>query len=66
MEEFRIVRTYRGDVPSEIMASGLTLEEAQEWCRDPETSSSTATSAEAVARTAQLGDWFDGYEEKER
>jgi len=65
MGEFRIVRTYRGDVPSEIMASGLTLGEAQEWCRDPETSSSTATSSEAVARTAQLGDWFDGYQDQE-
>jgi hypothetical protein len=53
-----------GEHPRQIVAKGLTLAEAQEWCRDPETSSSTATSAEAVARTEKYGAWFDGYEEE--
>lgn len=42
---------------------GLTLEEAQAHCRDPETSSSTATSSDAVARTKKYGTWFDGFED---
>jgi len=42
---------------------GLTLEEAQAHCKDPETSSSTATSAAAKRRLRDLGPWFDGYEE---
>jgi hypothetical protein len=64
--EYRIVRFYRGNVPSEIVGDGLTLEEARKWCSGAESSSTTATSAESVARTAALGDWFEGYEEQER
>lgn len=46
----------------EVMATGLTLDEAQAHCRDPETSSSTARSADGVARTNERGPWFDGYD----
>jgi len=42
----------------------VTLEEAQRHCADPETSSSTATSAAAKARTRRMGPWFDGYTER--
>ena len=63
-ESYRAVRMFFGEHPRQIVAKGLTLAEAQEWCRDPETSSSTATSAEAVARTEKYGAWFDGYEEE--
>lgn len=65
-KEYRIVRYYRGRYPSETIADGLTLDEAREHCADPESSSRTATSAEGVARTELVGDWFDGYEEQER
>ena len=34
-----------------------TLEEAQEHCQDPETSSRTAIDS------TEHGDWFDGYQE---
>ena len=59
---YRIVRMYfRGG--RRVISRGLTLEEAQAHCSDPETSSSTATSAVARRRTNRLGPWFDGYEE---
>ena len=62
---YKIVRFYRDDeeLNRTVVTRGLTLEQARAHCNDPETSSSTATSAEAVARTKAHGPWFDGYEE---
>ena len=63
-ELYRIVRFYRDAYPRRrIVDRRLTLEEAQEHCNDPETSSSTCTSYRARKRTEQMGAWFDGYEE---
>lgn len=64
MERYRIVRQYfNSDAhPSRTIRRGLTLEEAQAHCRDPETSSKTATSARGRTRTRRYGPWFDGYE----
>jgi hypothetical protein len=60
--KYKIVRMYqRGG--HRTIESGLTLKEAQKHCRDPETSSRTATSWEAHRRTEQKGPWFDGYED---
>jgi hypothetical protein len=42
--------------------TGLTLEQAQKHCSDPETSSSTCTKSAGKARTKRMGAWFDGYE----
>lgn len=61
---YRVVRMYRDRSGTQTIARGLTLAEAREHCRDPETSSSSGASAEALARTAQFGPWFDGYEEE--
>ena len=47
--------------PKKIIKSGLTLEEAKEFCDDPETSSQTCTGKEGLARTERLGDWFFGF-----
>ena len=62
-ETYSIIRHYFDtEIESEVIETGLTLDEAQAHCTDPETSSSTATSQDAVARTETYGPWFDGYE----
>lgn len=60
---YRIVRHYFNGRPRTI-ARDLTLAEAQEHCRNPETSSKTATSSAARARTRRMGPWFDGYSDR--
>lgn len=64
MPTYKIVRMYEGDTPTRTIKRGLTLEQAQAHCNDPETSSSTATNSHAKARTRRLGRWFDGYTEE--
>lgn len=47
METYRIIRFYADDRPSEVIDTGLTLDEAQAHCRREDTH----------------GDgWFDGYD----
>lgn len=59
---YNIVRMYQDpNIKNEIIQTGLTLQEAQTWCTDPQTSSRTATTAEALRRTLLYGEWFDGY-----
>lgn len=60
-DTYKIVRMYQGEHPKHVIGRGYTLEEAQEHCKDKETSSRTATSAEGKRRTAERGPWFDGY-----
>ena len=60
---YKIVRMYMNH-PSKVMERGLTLEEAQEHCQDPETSSSKCTLPENIAHTEKMGPWFDGYDEE--
>ena len=54
---YKIIRMYF-DKENQVTQTGLTLEEAQEHCRDVETSSNTASEG------CELGTWFDGYEEE--
>jgi len=61
---YNIVRHYLGG-RNRIVRRGLTLEEAQAHCKDPETSSSTATKPEGKLRTLRYGAWFDGYTDRE-
>lgn len=62
---YKIVRHYRDRWPNRrTIRRGLTLAEAQAHCEDPETSSSTATSAAARRRTERVGPWFDGYTDR--
>lgn len=66
---YKIIRYFNDAGPffgdgSEIIATGLTLKQAKEHCRDPETSSRTCTSAAGIALTHQRGNWFDGFDEE--
>ncbi len=64
-KRYKIVRFYASaEIDPSIISTGLTLAEAQAHCNDPETSSETATSADACKRTRIFGRWFDGYEEE--
>ena len=64
-DTYKIIRGYfNSKYPKRTIATRLTLEEAQAHCRDPETSSKTATSAKARRITAQRGPWFDGYKKE--
>lgn len=61
---YKIIRCYLNEnKPDRAVKSGLTLEEAQKHCQDPETSWKTATSAKAKRRTRLYGPWHDVYEE---
>jgi hypothetical protein len=63
MDQYKIVRMYfKGG--KRTIETGLTLEQAQEHCSDPETSSSTAKGSRAKRRTRERGQWFDGYEKQ--
>lgn len=59
---YKIVRFYEKRSKRTI-ERGLTLDQAQAHCRNPETSARTCTSAKGKARTRRYGFWFDGYEE---
>lgn len=59
---YKIIRFYMNKDGNRLIKSGLTLEEAQAHCRNPESSSSTCTSPTGKARTRRLGPWFDGYD----
>lgn len=62
MTAYKIIRRGLNGYRRQIK-SGLTLEQAQEHCRDPETSSQTCTRADRKRITARIGPWFDGYEQ---
>lgn len=60
---YRVVRFYqRRPGYRRTIIDRCTEAEAQAHCSDPETSSSTCTSAVGKRRTRQHGPWFDGYE----
>lgn len=63
MSTYKIVRAYFNG-GTRTIKKGLTLEDAQAHCRNPETSSRTATSSAAKQRTKLRGPWFDGYTEQ--
>ncbi len=64
MATYKIIRFYQASEygHKRVVERGLTLEQAQAHCQDPETSSKTATGKTARARTRKHGAWFDGYQ----
>lgn len=67
---YNIRRFYEDDRESKVIAKGLTLEEAREWCNDPETSSYTASSPKGCGNDPKKiakwhekkKHWFDGFQ----
>ncbi len=63
----KIQRLFKDSSRRVTIRRGLTLDQAQTHCCDPETSSSTCTNAAGKRRTRRYGMWFDSYtEEKPR
>jgi hypothetical protein len=63
MTTYKIVRFYqRGG--RNVIETGLTLEQAQLHCNDPETSSNSCASPRGLTHTKIHGPWFDGYEQE--
>lgn len=62
MTTYKIVRSYF-KAGRRTIRTGLTLEQAQQHCSNPETSSSTCTGSKARQRTWRMGPWFEGYTE---
>ena len=61
MDTYKIIRQFQNRESSEI-EWGLSLEEAQLHCSNPETSSCTTTRRSDLTR--QYGHWFDRYEKE--
>lgn len=59
MDTYKIVRFFQGR--KRTIDTGLSLDQVQAHCNDPETSSTTCTNKAGLARTRKHGDWFDGY-----
>jgi len=64
MSTYRIVRLHKDNSRRPVWFRGMTLEEAQAHCRDPETSASTCEEEEGKKYTERHGAWFDAYEEE--
>lgn len=58
---YKIIRCFFNTSRRPTIKKGITIEQAWEHCRDPETSSSTCTKPEGKRRTRKYGPWFDSY-----
>jgi hypothetical protein len=64
MARYKVIRHFKDSGRKFEIKTGLTLAQAQAHCNDPETSSSTCTSAAGKQRTRRSGPWFDSYTEE--
>jgi len=60
-DTYKVERFYKDHDVRQAVRTGLTLAQAREHCADPETSSSTCTTAAGHARTNAHGAWFEGF-----
>ena len=59
---YKIVRNYFDRYPNHrTIKHGLTRDQAQEHCNDPETSSRTCKTEKGKRITRRNGPWFDSY-----
>jgi len=58
---YKVQRVFFNGYKTQTLKKGLSLEEAQKHCKDPETSSSTCTNAKGLRRTKVSGPWFDSW-----
>lgn len=56
---YKIVRLYRDSGERKVLKTGLSIEEAKEWCSDTETSSATCELPQNIKHTEDNGFWFD-------
>ncbi len=63
MSAYKVIRHFQRSGTRRAIKWGLTLEQAQAHCSDPETSSSTCRGPKNRRRTCRNGAWFDGYTE---
>lgn len=68
MTTYKVVRFYYNAPQGvkRVIKTGLTLQQAQEHCKDPESSWKTCKKATGVARTKAYGPWFDGWTEEKK
>ncbi len=60
--KYKIIRQFF-EGGKRTIKTGLTKSQAQAWCNDPETSSSTCTNWIGKDRTKKRGAWFDSWSE---
>jgi hypothetical protein len=59
---YKIVRYFQDPaVSNRVIERGVSLEQAQAHCSDPESSSETCQKPHNKARTRKHGPWFDGF-----
>lgn len=64
MKTYKIVRFFFATDRRVTWKKGLTLEQAQAHCADPESSSKTGVTKISRQRTQRYGAWFDGFAEE--
>ena len=62
-DSYKVIRKFMNH-SSKTLRKNLTLEEAQEHCDDPETSSRTCNNSAGKRRTRDHGPWFDCYDQQ--
>jgi hypothetical protein len=62
MTTYKIIRFFKNSkVRNEIVETGLTLEDAKEWCMSDESSSTSCSDAKGYPLRTK-GAWFEGYD----